>query len=680
MAELNNTSVELKRIRDWIEKTNDLSGSFFALDHPDWKKNLKVSYETLLTLFPGAVLDYFLFSGSQDIDSFVFDKISGKFINQLMRIQKQGTTIAPDVDGFVQLTADYNMFDLDVSTFGEVKTMSIIKNAAFRTDAGGILEGVVSGSSEMKILFPAGSVLKHNSAVGGSGEGMPFETSTSADITFGNPEIVTFTYHNSKQKWLMPSRGLSVIVPVFEIPYTVKIDSAPQEVVWNNTFTSDMSVISGDGTPPEALVSGVPKTHNYLTNGTFSGIMTTTDLSGVTAIREVGSDKRISSIFEGFTGSLSLQELDLQGNAILKSLDLQGVTVGNLLRLQNCLSLTEIKNFVSNETFTLLWASNCDLTGILNISGVTKLGGNVDFSGNAKLTQVLNPVSTQVFSSYNVSNCGLDDVLDISTLTGMGGSFNASSNPDLKQIHNPISNVAFSLYSISSCTSFAGILDISGLTKFGGGFNSSSCPLLTDILNPISAQVFNSYYATDCGITNLDLSGLTGLAGGFRVHGNPMTSITFPVTSGIFTFFRVNDCLFTSLDLSGLLNLGNAFWCYNNVGLTTVTNPPSNETFDFYLAYNCDLGYVDFSVMPNMLSQANTVIQLNDNNMTVSEVNRILFDHATLVTGESGGGDYTGRTVRVDGTNAAPDGSSGGFDGTASVTTLQGKSITVTTT
>ncbi|MCJ7802748.1 MAG: hypothetical protein MUP82_10375 [Candidatus Marinimicrobia bacterium] len=47
--------------------------------------------------------------------------------------------------------------------------------------------------------------------------------------------------------------------------------------------------------------------------------------------------------------------------------------------------------------------------------------------------------------------------------------------------------------------------------------------------------------------------------------------------------------------------------------------------------------------------------------------------------GEGVGGNYTGRFINIAGTNAAPDGTSGGFDGLTAKTNLQGKGFAVIT-
>lgn len=60
--------------------------------------------------------------------------------------------------------------------------------------------------------------------------------------------------------------------------------------------------------------------------------------------------------------------------------------------------------------------------------------------------------------------------------------------------------------------------------------------------------------------------------------------------------------------------------------------------------------------------------------MTAAEVNRMLVEINAIAT--SG---FTGRSIIMNGTNAAPDSSSGGYDGLTAKTALQSKGFTVTT-
>ena len=93
-----------------------------------------------------------------------------------------------------------------------------------------------------------------------------------------------------------------------------------------------------------------------------------------------------------------------------------------------------------------------------------------------------------------------------------------------------------------------------------------------------------------------------------------------------------------------------------------------------YYADNCDLGYVDFTPFSGLTNVNGCTVTLSSNNMTAGEVNHILVDLDSISVG-----GYTGRVILISGTNAAPDGSSGGFDGLTAKSNLITKGFTVTT-
>jgi hypothetical protein len=64
----------------------------------------------------------------------------------------------------------------------------------------------------------------------------------------------------------------------------------------------------------------------------------------------------------------------------------------------------------------------------------------------------------------------------------------------------------------------------------------------------------------------------------------------------------------------------------------------------------------------------NSLIIFNDNNMITSDVNHILVDFSGNATYNSAG--WSNITLDISGTNAAPDSSSGGYDGLAAITFL----------
>lgn len=252
------------------------------------------------------------------------------------------------------------------------------------------------------------------------------------------------------------------------------------------------------------------------------------------------------------------------------------------------------------------------LSGMMfdNYSDIT----GIDFNGN-----------TDLRTSFGT----IPAIMDLSVFTGLT-SIRLHDNSGLTAISFPTSATGITDILIQNCD-LTGVLDISGLSGFGGGIAAFNNPNLTSVLNPISSQVITGYNISACDLTG-------------------------------------------AIDISGLSNLSGLFDVFDNVNLTGISNPASSQMFDAYRAYNCDLGYIDFTTMPNMMDVDSAVIDLTDNNMTATEVNHILVDLNSITDGL-----YSFRQVLIAGTNAAPDGSSGGYDGLTAKASLQSKFITVLT-
>ena len=185
-------------------------------------------------------------------------------------------------------------------------------------------------------------------------------------------------------------------------------------------------------------------------------------------------------------------------------------------------------------------------------------------------------------------------------------------------------------------------------------------------------------------VGNLDLSGWVNLADGPTVNNynqfgqNPqMTGITNPnsaVNGKIITHYNLYNSNITGvLDVSGL-NAYKYFDVALNSNLTNVIFGNVTGSFTNRLwMYNCDLGYVNFLPLSGAsvgVSSTNGIRILN-NNMSVDEVNHILEDFDNISTNLNPAG-WTGTTLDMGGTNAAPDGGSGGFNGLAALSSLTG--------
>lgn len=195
-------------------------------------------------------------------------------------------------------------------------------------------------------------------------------------------------------------------------------------------------------------------------------------------------------------------------------------------------------------------------------------------------------------------------------------------------------------------------LDLSTLINLGGDVRVYNNPNLTTLTNPTSNQVFTFYWAYNCNLGTLDLSGLTSLGGNIQLYNNPnLTSIVFPNTTQLISTLLIQQCGYSTIDLSPLSNLSNEIRVHTNTNLTNIILPSNSNTFLIFYVFNTNLGYIDFTSLSNMMEVNDSDVQLQNNNMTVGEINAILVDLDSISTG-----GFTGRTIDISGTNAAPDG------------------------
>lgn len=377
-------------------------------------------------------------------------------------------------------------------------------------------------------------------------------------------------------------------------------------------------------------------------------------------------------------------KIELDGQNIKDTLEISVLTeISGQLQIHNNSSLNYINFPVNSELITLIRVYACGLIGTLDLSNLSNMVGcTLEAYNNVNLTDITLNDNTEL-AGLRVENSGLVGDFNISNITSISGAIDISSNTGLTDISFPNSGGVINGLFADGCD-LTGILDLSMLTN---GIISHIYlylnPNLTGISFASNTSLVNRLWAFSCGLTGtLDISGLTGGISSISLRSNGnLTSITFPTTSVNCNQLDIYNCDLTgTLDLSGMTGLGGTpHRYYGNSNLTGITLPATTRTFGIFYAYSCNLGYVDFTVMPNMMGIDNHSLRLENNSMTAAEVNHILVDLASMVGGESAGGDYTGRSIDISGTNAASDSTSGGFNGTQAVIDLQGKGFTVTT-
>jgi hypothetical protein len=184
------------------------------------------------------------------------------------------------------------------------------------------------------------------------------------------------------------------------------------------------------------------------------------------------------------------------------------------------------------------------------------------------------------------------------------------------------------------------------------------------------------------------LSGITAL---WLNQNSNLTDVTLPIGAQITSGVDVFTCGLTgAFDLTRI-TLGDRLRAQNNTSMTDVLFTSTTETFQNSAAalgnwafslHECDLGYVNFLPLSGINMDTGSTngasISLQNNNMTTTEVNHILVDFDTMTTASLSG--WAGVTLDISGSNGAPDGSSGGYDGTGATQSLIANGWSITTT
>lgn len=418
-------------------------------------------------------------------------------------------------------------------------------------------------------------------------------------------------------------------------------------------FTDDLGLTIGTNTAP----------YFDLVINNSSGYDGDLDLSGVQNLRDIRLANSINVQTNGYIANLILPNTPTSVNPTgFQLYEATRYSNGNIIVDPN-----QPNHLFLNNIYTAITTNNFNFTT----------------SHNPQLSGITFPYTTNTWGYFWVNNCNLTGNLDLSPLSNFGsptGSyFAAGSNPNLTGITYPVTSQKFAEHYVNNCN-LTGTLDFRNLQNFGGDIRFHTNPNLTNVLHTGTTSDITKYYGYSCDLTgNLDLSILDNYLGGdIRLYSNSgLTAITIS-TSASTSYIELSNCNITgTFDLASSFSNPSANFVFiinNNVNLTNIINPPSSNTVLYYYAYNCDLGYVDFTPFSSMTNINSCQVYLQNNNMTVGEVNHILTDLDVISVG-----GYTGRIINISGTNAAPDGSSGGFDGLTAKSNLITKGFTVTT-
>ena len=163
-----------------------------------------------------------------------------------------------------------------------------------------------------------------------------------------------------------------------------------------------------------------------------------------------------------------------------------------------------------------------------------------------------------------------------------------------------------------------------------------------------------------------------------------LESISFPKGDDYMYWVDIydNDVL-TIINIDKNLDVGVNFKIYNCPLLSSIniTGGNGNTSAKFFGVYNCpSMGYFDVTRWPNLTSISGSAsyntnkYRFMDNMWDAATVNHVLTDLDSISVG-----GYIHRTISIGGTNAAPDATSGGYDGLAAKASLEAKGFTVET-
>lgn len=335
-----------------------------------------------------------------------------------------------------------------------------------------------------------------------------------------------------------------------------------------------------------------------------------------------------------------------------------------------------------------------NIVGVLNLTAFTNCG-TYNFNANSNLTGVTLPTTNVSVNSIRFFVCNLYGNLDLSVMPNFGGTFFISQNLNLTGLTLPPSNTnIFNSFTIDNCNIY-GRIDLSGYTNLGGQIGLGNNANITGVTFPNSSQNITSFSIGNNNFTHdLVISGLTGMGGQIQFDNVKSSNIIFPNSSNNITFFSINSCKsLSSINLTSLSGMGGNVSLQGNTGVTSyVLTKTSNPITSLGINQNYSLTNLDLSPLSGMsgtaLLSSNTLLnnlilpsvfggpvtswQIQDCNLPASGVNYVLY------TIDNTG--WTGGTINTSGVgNSAPNGSSGGYNGTAATLSLIAKGWSVTT-
>ncbi len=292
-----------------------------------------------------------------------------------------------------------------------------------------------------------------------------------------------------------------------------------------------------------------------------------------------------------------------------------------------------------------------------------------NFNPGLNLPTLPNPNTASTWASLALINCGMTGTLNLSSLGAMPAVVNFNGNVGLTGFVGKAGAGKATQIQGFGCN-LTGVLNLAGV-DVGGNLQFNTNPNLTGFVIDTSTTKITNFLANSCRLTGtLDLTALD-LGGVINLGANSLlTAVLLTPTTGLISEIRLNNTGITSANFSGFPGVASIF-VNNCPSLTSLTLGTGSTQALFQLRANdCALGYVNTS---GTAWTENALIYLGGNGWTAAIVNQVLVDLASVLP--SGGSGI----VSIGGSNAAPDTTSGGFNGVAAAATISGKGHTVIT-
>lgn len=412
----------------------------------------------------------------------------------------------------------------------------------------------------------------------------------------------------------------------------------PDDTVRTGATQSVLGSLAGfDGTTKEVRMHPVSFSLVSQVNISNDKVVGYVDFTKFTAATVLNANTNPNLTSFNVTNLTSLQQLYLYGCGITGAADVSDCTSLSILHIYSNTGMTNLS--IPVTTWTQFWTYNTALVNITFPSGTVFNKVNLQVGDTATLTTLS---FANVSGTAVVINAEDTSITSIDTTT-----FNFSTTPG------------------DNCQ-----------------FDVGGCTSLTTINHTGNTGNLQNYIADQIAATSLTIPfdfSVTGNVTIFIANASNLTTITYTGTGLIRTYRVYSNDLTGTHDISMFNFAANSsLWAYDNPNMTSINHGSSKTgTFSSYQVFTTGVGY--YSLGGNTFT-ANVDCDMFSNAWTAAEINE------WLVNMDNGGGgeallpaSATTGNINLAGSNAAPDGSSGGFDGTTAKANIIADGYTVST-